>query len=202
MGDGGAGARTGDHIRARTADRDALAVEGVLHLRHIPAKDYVQVRLINDDGGFFVDPSSVEVIERSVVPVEELERSDPVVGEPGWRRMTDLDAVRRDGLVHEVVRGGGTWSDLFARLEQMIAPLLQAGWSVVDRNQDQSAEFGDSVFCTIQRGATYTQFEMYEDGELMLWPLDENSSSEQGVPLTGIAQVTDELLAKALDEVT
>lgn len=90
MGDGGAGARTGDHIRARTADRDALAVEGVLHLRHIPAKDYVQVRLINDD----------------------------------------------------------------------------------------------------------------EDGELMLWPRDENSSSKQGVPLTGIAQVTDELLANALDEVT
>lgn len=36
------GAFTGDLMRARVDDRDAERVEGVLHLRYIPARDYVQ----------------------------------------------------------------------------------------------------------------------------------------------------------------
>ena len=146
----------------------------MLHLRYIPARDYVQVRVLNDEGGFLVDPASVEVIQRAVVTVGELEDSDPVRGEPGWRRVTDLDQACRDGLVHDVVRQGGSWTDMFERLRHMIGPLLEAGWAIIDEDRETSANYGDSVSYVLERSDDVMQLELYEDDAIMLWPFDEN----------------------------
>ncbi len=177
-----------------------MIVEGVLELRHITAPNFVHALVLVDEEGFAVEPASIEVLQRNVLTVEELESSDPAV-DTGWRRIADLDSAPGAGFVHQADRQGGTWSDMFARLDHAIELLLKAGWAIVDHDR-QGSSVGDSVTYTIQRGETYTQFEMYEDGELMLWPLDENWSSEQGVWISGVEQVTDEILANALDEVT
>ncbi len=187
-------------MRAVVDDRDAAHVEGILHLRYIPAREYVQVRVVNDEGGYFVDPASVMVIHREVVPVAELEASDPVVHERGWRRVTDLDEARRQGLVHEVVRQGGTWKDMFDRLRHAIAPLLDAGWTVIDENRDQSSTHGDSVLYVLQRADTVMELDLYDDGDVMLLPYDENWSSDEGVRLPDVDQITDDVVTEALRE--
>ncbi len=192
------GAFTGDLVRARVDDRDAERVEGVLHLRYIPARDYVQVRVLNDVGGFLVDPASVEVIHRAVVTVGELEDSDPVRGEPGWRRVTDLDQACRDGLVHDVVRQGGSWTDMFERLRHMIGPLLEAGWAIIDEDRETSANYGDSVSYVLERSDDVMQLELYEDDAIMLWPFDENWSSAEGVGLPDVDQISDDVVTDAL----
>jgi hypothetical protein len=64
--------------------------------------NYVQVN-VNVDGRIHsVDATTVQVVRRNVVPVAELEGSDPLNGTKGWRPIIDLDDAVREGLVHAV----------------------------------------------------------------------------------------------------
>jgi hypothetical protein len=170
---------TGDLVRARVDERDGDLVEGVLHLRYIPARDYVQVRVYTSDAGFAVDPASIEVIRRGEVSIDDLEATDPVVGEPGWRRVHSLDVAMREGLILPVVRTGGSWQDLLDRLHSAVGPLLQAGWVKFDEDRDTSSEYGDSVSYLLERDDAAMQLEMYEDGVLVYYPLDEEPDDEE-----------------------
>lgn len=77
---------------------------------------------------------------------------DPLQADAGWRRITDLDSAIAEGLVHPArERAGGSWADLHFRLEGLVAPMLAVGWRIVGRDRDESAEFGDSVFCRLER---------------------------------------------------
>ena len=98
MADPARSPRTGDRVRAERSHRDATPVTGILHLRFIPSLNYVQVNVVLDSGrSVSVDPQSVGVVEAGVVPVEELEANDPVVSDPGWRRVIDLDGATSRG---------------------------------------------------------------------------------------------------------
>ena len=167
------GPRTGDLVRARVDPRDGSIVEGVLHLRHIPTLDYVQVRVYGDFG-YEVDPSSIEVVRRGVMSVEELEKSDPVRGDPGWRRIVDLDEAQREGLIRAVVRRGGSWADMFDRLNRVAASLVEAGWAVFDQDQSPDSKDGDSVSYMLERGGTSIELGLDEHGCVYFFPLDED----------------------------
>ncbi|HSH62025.1 MAG TPA: hypothetical protein VK988_20730 [Acidimicrobiales bacterium] len=98
---------------------------------------------------------SIEVLLPQEVSPEKLERADPLVGEPGWRRLTDIAEVNGAGLLAEPrQRMGGTWEDMFADLEARAAPMLEAGWHVVATVREESWEFGDSVFYDFERDGT------------------------------------------------
>jgi hypothetical protein len=186
---------TGDFVRARVDERDGDLVEGVLHLRYIPACDYVQVRVYTGAAGFAVDPASIEVIRREEVSIEELEATDPVVGEPGWRRIDSLEEAMGEGLILPVVRAGGSWQDLFDRLHRTIEPLLQAGWIVFDEDRDTSSEYGDSVSYMLERDAAAMQLEMFADGVLVYYPLDNEPDDEapsEGETIVDLSSGTDE----------
>lgn len=176
-------------------ERDGGLVEGVLHLRYIPARDYVQVRVYTPDAGFAVDPASIEVLRRGEVSIEELEATDPVVRAPGWRRIEGLDDAMGEGLILSVVRTGGSWQDLFDRLHSAIEPLLQAGWTTFDQDRDTSSEYGDSVSYMLERDAAAMQLEMYEDGVLVHYPLDNEPDDEEpteGETIVDLSSATDQ----------
>lgn len=158
------GPRTGDLVRARTDERDSSVVEGVLHLRFIPALNYVQVVVLQDHGAFNVDPGSIEILQTSVGKVEDIERNDPLRGQVGWRPMGSLEEAQAEGLV-PVARayGGVTWSDLFARGDQLVQSLLESGWIVTERYAETSYGDPQSVLYSLQRSGEMIDVERYED---------------------------------------
>ena len=169
--------RTGDLVRARVDARDGPIVEGVLHLRHVPALGYVQV-MVDGNLGYAVDPASIEVIRRGVTPVEQLERTDPLRTDPGWRRIVDLDEAQREGLIRTVARGGGSWAEMFNRLDRVAAPLVDAGWEVSDQDQCRDSKEGDSVSYILARGGTSIELGLDEHGSVYFFPLDEDLTPE------------------------
>jgi hypothetical protein len=162
------GARSGDLVRARTSDRAAEVVEGILHLRLVPMLGYVQVNV----GGHSVEPATVEVLECGALDPDTLDRGDPLIHDPGWRPVHDLDRAVAEGLVTPSrIRQGGTWADMFARLDTMIAPLINSGWARSDTDNEESAEYGDSVSCELRREDTAIWVELYEDGGIVVYPV-------------------------------
>ena len=168
--------RTGDRVRAERSHRDATPVTGILHLRFIPSRNYVQVNVVLDSGrSVTVDPASVEVVEAGVVPVEELEAGDPVGGDPGWRRVVDLDEAMNEGLVRAVIRDGLSWDDLFERMRRVLQPLVDAGWEASGEETDESED--ECVVCCLQRGEDRLSVDHYPDGWTHIWITDEEGLS-------------------------
>ena len=153
-------------------------MEGILHLRYIPTLDYVQVNVSNDGRLQPVDPASVEVVQQAVVPVEELEKNDPVVGHARWRRVDDLAEAIRDGLVLPVERDGLTWQDLFGRLELVAQPLLDTGWRFTDQDHEESSQ-GDVVFGMLQRPGRFLIIEHYANGWTVFFPEDDRDPDDE-----------------------
>jgi hypothetical protein len=175
--------RSGDRVLAVVDSRDAETVEGILHIRYVPLLQYAQVNVIVDGRLRSVRPESIEVIRRGEVPVRELEAPDPVVGDDGWRRIVDIDQARDEGLLlSQTERTGETWDDLFAALHERVLPLLDAGWILTGTEQEESAEFGDSVFYGLQRGTTVLNIEYYEHGQLVAYPVEERPADWDGEP--------------------
>jgi hypothetical protein len=162
---------TGDRVRARTADRRATAVEGVLHLRHVPSLGYVQVLVLADEGTHSVDPASIEVIQMDTVQAETLERDDPLRNEPGWRPVRDLEDARAAGLVQPARDFHGvTWADLFAGMDLLVQPLLDAGWKVTEKLEEASFPDGDSSLYSLERAGELIDLERFEDGAVVVHP--------------------------------
>lgn len=159
------GARTGDWVRARKDRRETIIVEGVLFVRYIPGLNYVQVHV----AGHPVEPDSVEVVTPRFMPPEEVHSTDPMMAEPGRRSIDDLDQARAEGLLPPIrVREGGTWSDMWQRLDRVVAPLLDAGWRREGWNEEDSWEYGDSVSYELERAGEQIELELelYEHGHI------------------------------------
>ena len=173
-------ARTGDWVRAREDSRDRPVVEGVLQIRYVPSLDYAQVLVLGYDGrSYDVEPDSVEVLRPAAVPVEELEKDAWLRSDPRWRRIADLDQARAEGLVQTTrARTGGTWADMLHRLDAVVAPLLPAGWRVVEDYTEESWEYGDSVAYDLQRADERIEVELYEDGQIDVWRLGESDEGD------------------------
>ena len=166
------GPQSGDWVKALVDARESPAIEGVLHLRHVPSLDYVQVNVVAAGRIHAVDPDSVEVLKPQYLSVEELEASDPLTDEPGWRRVVDLDVARVEGLVQAAVaRQGGTWADLLATLTTLVSTLHEAGWQTVRQHSEESGEHGDSVLVDLERSGVSIEIEFYEHGTLVGYPL-------------------------------
>ena len=163
----------------REDSRDRPIVEGVLHIRYVPSRRYVQVMVGRHD----VEPDSIEVLRPGAVPVEEVEPNEPLRSDPGWRKILDLNQARAEGLVH-VTRGraGGTWEELRCRLDGVVAPLVDAGWRAVREYAEDSWEFGDSVAYELKRGDERIEVELYEDGPIDVWRLEEHEVERNGEP--------------------
>jgi hypothetical protein len=170
----GAGPMSGDLVRARTSDRDAVVVEGVLHLRYVPMLHYVQVAVDVGDLSHAVDPVSVEVLTRGVVDPDFMDLRDPVFDTPGWHAEHDLEQAVAHGMVTaERVREGGSWQDLFDRLTEAVQPLVDAGWSRTGSFHRDSWEYGDDVSYMLQRGDTEIEIQYYEYGRFDVFPSDD-----------------------------
>jgi hypothetical protein len=191
-------ARTGDFVKALVVSRDPAVVEGILHLRFVPTLGYVQVNVITDGGMYAVDPDSIEVLRSGAVAIAELEDGDPLTSDAGWRRIVDLDKARGEDLVSPTrIREGGTWEDMFASLDQIVAPLLHAGWRNVKEWSEESWEHGDSVAYDFERAATGIEIELYEEGRIVAWSVEpavdtDDLSAESSEPLFVVHEKTDE----------
>ena len=164
-------------MRAVVDDRSGRSCEGVLHLRHVPSVGYAQVNVLVDGWAIAVRSDSIEVLVEDEVSVEELERLDPLVGEPGWRRIVDLAEAAEHGVL-QAERVGGTWDDLFGALAERARPLLEAGWQLVSTDRDESWEYGDSVFWDLERDGRVIELEYYEHGQLVLYPTNEAAPAD------------------------
>jgi hypothetical protein len=193
-------------VRAVEDDRDAETVEGVLHIRHVPSLGYAQVNVIADGRLRSVLPDSIEVLRAAAVSVTELEASDPVVHDDGWRRIVDLEQARSEGLLSPVDRVGGTWDDLFAGLHERVLPLLNAGWALARTDRDESWEYGDSVVYDLERDGAILNIEYYDHGQLVAYPVeehaqdDEDCDSDPAEPLFWIDDSTPESSRLAFEE--
>ena len=158
-------------MRARTADREATEVEGVLHLRYVPALNYVQVNLLKDGAVFDADPRSIQVLDPGVEPPERLEEVDPLRGDADWRPIRDLDAAQAAGLVPATRDYGGvTWADLFARGDKLVQPLVDAGWVVTERHAERTFGVPDSVMYSLNRMGELVDVERFEDDHVTVYP--------------------------------
>lgn len=172
--------RSGDWVRAVEDNRDAETLEGVLHIRHVPALGYAQVNVVVDGGYRSVIPGSIEVLRTATVSVTALEASDPLVHDDGWRRVVDLEQARSEGLLSPPVeRVGGSWDDLFAKLHERVRPLLNAGWALAGTDREESSEHGDSVFYDLERDGTVLNVEYYEHGQLVAYPVEAHPQDEE-----------------------
>lgn len=166
-------------MRAVVDNRDAETVEGILHLRYVPSLRYVQAHVILDDLRWDVRHDSIVLVRPRAVPVEELEASDPLVGEEGWRRILDMDQARAEGVLpQQVGRLGGSWDDMFAAMHERVVPLLDAGWLLTGRESEESWEYGDSVFYDLERGTTHLNLEYYEHGQFVAYPNEPRPEEE------------------------
>ena len=57
---------------------------------------------------------------------------------------------------------GHTWAELHARLTQIVEPLVDAGWAIVDQFDDPSED--DCVVCELRRGDASVSIDHYPDG--------------------------------------
>lgn len=187
----GASPCSGDRVRAVVDERSAGMVEGVLHLRHVPRLGYVQVLVLDEQRAWSVRAESIEVLEQQVVSLEQLEASDPLVGDPDWRRVTTISEATEEGLLQPPVeREGGSWDDLFAELALRARPLLDAGWRLVATEQEDSWEYGDSVFYDLERNGVTVELEYYEHGQLVAYPMGEEPEDGVTEPLLSIPAST------------
>ncbi len=131
----------------------------------------------------FVEPDSIEVLRPGAVPVEKIEADEPLISAPRRRRIADLDQARAEGLVQRtLVRTSGTWADMLHRLDRVVAPLLQAGWRVIEDYAEESWEHGDSVAYGLQRGDDRIEVERYEDGQIDVYRLREDDDGREDEP--------------------
>ena len=184
MVDTGHGPRSGDRVQAERSHRDATPVVGTLNLRFVPARNVVHVSVILENGrSVSVDPASIKVISAGAVPIEELEAGDPVVTDPGWRSVIDLDEARSEGLVREVIRDGLSWNDLFERMRRVLKPLVDAGWVASQEDIDEAEE--DCVVCFLERDGDRLSVDHYPDGWTHIWITDdEGFSVEDAEPIS------------------
>jgi hypothetical protein len=187
------GARDGDLVRAVENTRQPGTVEGILRLRHVPSLDYVQVHVLGLDGGYFsVDPASVEVIRHGVGFVSDEDLADPLRGEPGWRRIIELDAAIAEGLVPPVQkRPDISQSEMDDRLDVAAAPLVAAGWTTSPHDFEESAQFGDCVLFEVARDGVTLLLEYYEDDCLVVWPLEPSGKADEDEPSELICAIDD-----------
>ena len=149
---------------------------GILHLRFVPFVKSVHVDVILPNSlSVSVDPASIQVVRAGVVPVEQLEAGDPVVSDPGWRRIFDLNEAINDGLVREVIRDGLSWDDLIVRMRRVLQPLIDAGWEASGEETDESED--ECVVCCLQRGEDRLSVDHYPDGWTHIWITDEEGLS-------------------------
>jgi hypothetical protein len=155
------GARAGDIVRAVIDTRDPEYVEGELDLRYVQSLNYVQVHVLTDDGFVSVVPESIEVLRISGLSTEELADR--------WT-VFDLDYAVAQGLVSPTQpRVGGSWADMVARLDWLVAPLLQDGWQIIEEMQEH-VEFGQElVGYILEREGTKIDIELYDDGWIGAW---------------------------------
>jgi hypothetical protein len=175
------GPSSGDRVRANRSSRDASQVEGILFLRYVPSLDYVQVTLLDERGGLHhLDPTTIEVVEAGVVDIEQLEKDEPLTGDPGWRRITDLETAIAAGLVSLESGDGMSWDALLERMRGVLKPLVDAGWEVVREETEESED--DCVVCLLRRAPGYLSVDHYPDGWTMLWETDEKFWSDEMAP--------------------
>lgn len=167
-------ARTGDLVRARVEDSERV-VEGILQLRYVPALDYVQVLVDSASGTNFVDHRTVQVLERRARDPKSLESGDPLVEEPGWRRVRDLAEAERRGLL-PAVRDVAfpTWEALERELDRLVAPLLVCGWTLASRNEDPNAVDGNELLYTLFRGQLVIDVALGDTGFINVYLYDED----------------------------
>ncbi len=176
---------SGDRVRAVEDCRSARQVEGILNLRFVPSLSYVQVEVHTSGGLFNVDPRTIKVIEPAVFTVEALEANDPITNDPSWRRIVDLAQAAEEDLLRLHDTTGGSWEEMFADLDAIVAPLVTDGWEVLDRLQEESSAHGDSVICSLSRGTAQIDVEYFHDRGLQVW--DGASNEPDGCyPLFGI----------------
>jgi len=176
-----ASASSGDWVSAQLDTRDATTIEGILYLRYVPALAYVQVRV----DGHNVDPHSVIILRPGAISIESLEEGDPVVSDPAWRRIPDLDTARSERLLTDSeVREGGTWEDMFGRLDELVAPLIAASWQVQRSIQETEAswEYGESVIYVLARRNALAEVEMFDDTGVHLWDAGESADPDEPDP--------------------
>jgi hypothetical protein len=180
-----AGPRSGDRVRANRSNREALEVEGILYLRYVPSLDYVQVTLLDESGRLDnVNPATIKVVEAGVVDIEQLEDGEPLIGEPGWRRVTDLDAAIADGLVTLESGDGMSWDALLEEMRGILKPLVDAGWEVIREETEQSED--DCVVCFLRRATDHLSVDHYPDGWTNLWETDSDFWSDELTPTFGL----------------
>lgn len=167
-------ARSGDRVRAKVVEREGGMVEGILDLGYVSSLDYFQVHVIlpDDGGSVSVDPTSVEVLERVVWPVGSAAAGAKII---------DLREVAEAGLLPKDPGGTDrTWAELFAELNRLARPLIDAGWVLVGTDRDGDGVFGDSVFFDLEREGEVIELEYYDiEGDLVAWPLDELEDADE-----------------------
>jgi hypothetical protein len=85
---------------------------------------------------------------------------------------------------------------MFASLDRIIAPLVEAGWRKVDQHQEEDSWTGDSVAYDLERAAERIEVELIEDGSIIGWPVEtvdlEDPSAEPSEALFNVSQASDE----------
>lgn len=195
------GANDGDWVRAIEDAVDGRIVEGVLRLRHVPLRDYVQVVVENDAGSYIVAADTVDVMRPGVAVVDDEDVDDPLRGDIGWRRVTSLPAARRDGLIKRpAVPPGTTSAGLEAGIRNLARPLVDGGWAI--QNVSIWVEWDRvEVACTVERDGSVADLMHDAAGNaIQLFPGEVSPTDGPTEPI-GCSEATVDACAAAYREV-
>jgi len=151
---------SGDRVTAMTADGRRERIEGHLQLVMDPSGNFVIPMVATRGKSIEVFPRSVRVVSEIQQQVE-LEDAEVVVSlqeaatrdliRTAWQRWRDRYDV--------------TWDEMYDRLDAVVDPLLEAGWTQTERSLELGLWDEDDFVCAeLVRGDTSIDIEVRESG--------------------------------------
>ncbi len=178
------GAKSGDVVRARSANEPDREIEGVLLLSYVPIFRNLQVDVFADDRAWYVDPRSIRVLKSARKPKPVFLQGDIPEGLVKEKlvamipQVKDLDEAIGAGLVHaKGPEQGGPWTVIEERLSDLVAPLVAAGWEPGGTYYDSEWRYGAIATYALRSDGTDLLVELYDHGQVTVY-LEDGSRPE------------------------
>jgi hypothetical protein len=169
--------RSGDRVRAMTADGQRKRIEGRLEIVVDDSDDYVLPTVVLRKKSYEVFPSSVHVLEQGSSTATSTE----------LHLFAELQDAAAKNLIRTFRNGWAprydiTWEEMFAQLEILVEPLQAVGWKQNEISLEKGSwDDDDFVFASLVRNDIAVDIEVGKSGWVSGWEellLEERSDED------------------------
>ena len=145
----------------------------------------LQVDVLAEGRAWYVDPQTVRVVVSAPRPTPIARHGATTDGRVTARAEAaiplgvDLEEALAAGLVRAIgPEQGGAWTEMEARLAELTAPLVVAGWEPGRIDYDAEWQYGASVSRSLGRDGVTVCVELYDHGQVAVYVVDEGDADE------------------------